>query len=193
MKSSFKNENKKRHFTYLQSLNLLLGGFFMGWNTRRFNANDIIFPVSEQNPQQQQQESAAGAIEFPSSVKNIIINIGSNLDPIMPHPSLGPCARTIAVEPIVGCRIRSHPQLDVAASPAVSTMKVYSFHGVSCSLANPTSSDKLYGSDFHHRDLYIYLLKLRNLLIFRLHQSGITMKYHHQLSGLRAPSYMSPP
>jgi hypothetical protein len=38
------------------------------------------------------------------------------------------------------------------------------------------------------------ILKLRDLImIFRLHHSGITMKYHHQLSGLRAPTYMSPP
>lgn len=124
----------------------------MGWTARIFHANDSIFPVKEQKPHQQKQESAAGAIEFPTSVKNIIINIGSNLDPIMPHPSLGPCARTIAVEPIVGCQIQSHPQLDVlhaavAASQGVSTMKVYSFHGVSSSLAKATSSDQYWNNN----------------------------------------------
>jgi hypothetical protein len=46
----------------------------------------------------------------------------------------------------------------------------------------------------HTNSFYIvFIFKLRNLLIFRLHHSGITMKYHHQLSGLRAPTYMSPP
>jgi hypothetical protein len=46
--------------------------------------------------------------------------------------------------------------------------------------------------DLVHRHLS-WLPKLRDLLIFRLHHSEITMKYHRQLSGLRAPTYMSPP
>jgi hypothetical protein len=44
---------------------------------------------------------------------------------------------------------------------------------------------------YHRRNTRMQ--KLRDLLIFRLHHSGITMKYHHQLSGFRAPTYMSPP
>ena len=84
-------------------------------------------------------------IELPLAVKDLIINIGSNLDPILPDPSLGPCARTIAVEPIVGCKIIPHPQLDVlnaaiAGSPSIATMKIYNSNGVSSSLADPAST-----------------------------------------------------
>ena len=55
------------------------------------------------------------------SVKEIVINVGSNLDPIMPAQTMGPCAHAIAIEPIVGCKIPSHPQLSVI-NAAVSSM-----------------------------------------------------------------------
>lgn len=87
-------------------------------------------------------DATTSKIDLPLAVKDLIINIGSNLDPVLPDPSLGPCARTIAVEPIVGCMIIPHPQLDIlsaaiAGSPSIATMQVFNRDGVSSSLASP--------------------------------------------------------
>ena len=38
-------------------------------------------------------------LDIPSSVKEIVINVGSNLDPLLPSKEMGPCAHTIAIEP----------------------------------------------------------------------------------------------
>ena len=88
-------------------------------------------------------------IDYPKSVRHVVINIGSNLDPLMPDPKkLGPCARAIAVEPIVGCKIKSHPQLDVihaaiggGGTHGVASMRMYNTDGVSSSLVKPTTVD----------------------------------------------------
>jgi len=82
--------------------------------------------------------------DFPPSVKDIVINVGSNLDPILPSHDLGPCAVSIAVEPVVGCQIQSHPQLHVvhaaiSKAAGIASMKVYNKAGVSSSLAKPTT------------------------------------------------------
>jgi len=82
--------------------------------------------------------------DFPPSVKSVVINIGSNLDPIMPNKEMGPCAQGIAVEPIVGCLIpaQKHPQLNiiraaVSSEPAVMSMRTYNQDGQSSSLSKP--------------------------------------------------------
>ena len=82
--------------------------------------------------------------DFPPSVKDMVINVGSNLDPILPSHDLGPCAVSIAVEPVVGCQIQSHPQLHVvhaaiSKAAGIASMKVYNKAGVSSSLAKPTT------------------------------------------------------
>ena len=81
------------------------------------------------------------------SIKNVFINIGSNLDPIMPDEELGPCAHTIAVEPIVAHRIDPHPQLSVipaavADRPGVMSMMKLNRDGVSSSLATVSSIEE---------------------------------------------------
>jgi hypothetical protein len=50
-------------------------------------------------------------LDLPLSVKEIIINVGSNLHPIMPAYSMGPCGQITAIKPIVRCRIMNHCQL----------------------------------------------------------------------------------
>lgn len=85
-------------------------------------------------------------LDIPSSVKEIIINVGSNLNPIMPAYSMGPCAHSIAIEPIVGCKIREHRQLSVIHAavsdrPGVATMIQNNGNGVSSSLSKPAKED----------------------------------------------------
>ena len=52
-------------------------------------------------------------LDFSPSTKEVVVNVGSNLDPIMPSKEMGPCAHAIAIEPIVGCEIPPHPQLSI--------------------------------------------------------------------------------
>jgi hypothetical protein len=44
-------------------------------------------------------------VALPEHVTSVFINIGSNLDPILPPADYGNDAITIAFEPIVGCEI----------------------------------------------------------------------------------------
>ena len=71
---------------------------------------------------------------LPPSVKDIVINIGSNTDPIMPTKEMGPCAVAIAVEPVAGHEIPKHRQLHVlhaavAPKPGVMSMTMYNRRG----------------------------------------------------------------
>ena len=85
-------------------------------------------------------------LDLPLSVKEIIINVGSNLDPIMPAYTTGPCALSIAIEPIVGCKIRNHCQLSVlnaAVSDKLGVASMIKNNGdcVSLSLAEVAKND----------------------------------------------------
>ena len=85
-------------------------------------------------------------LDLPSSTKEIVINVGSNLDPIMPAYTMGPCAHSIAVEPIVGCQIMEHRQLSVihaavSGRPGVAYMTKNNFDGQSSSLAKVARED----------------------------------------------------
>jgi len=85
-------------------------------------------------------------LDLPTSTKHLVINIGSNLDPLMPDVALGPCAHAIAVEPVVGCQIPSHPQLTVlnaavSDQAGVMSMRSYNKDGQSSSLANVAKED----------------------------------------------------
>jgi hypothetical protein len=71
---------------------------------------------------------------------HVILNIGSNLDPIVPRPNDNPCTIALAFEPIVGHLIRDHPALHVvpaAVSPESgwATMNLYNKDGRSSSLS----------------------------------------------------------
>ncbi|CAJ1956972.1 unnamed protein product [Cylindrotheca closterium] len=83
-----------------------------------------------------------------SNRTKIILNIGSNLDPIVPRTETGvACAVTIAFEPIVHELIPSHPAVHVVPSAVadhdgLAVMHVYNTDGVSSSLSKPVMSAK---------------------------------------------------
>ncbi len=85
-------------------------------------------------------------LDLPLSVKEIVINVGSNLDPIMPAYTMGPCALSIAIEPIVGCQIMNHRQLSVlnaavSDKSGVASMIRNNVNGLSSSLASVAKDD----------------------------------------------------
>lgn len=86
-------------------------------------------------------------LDLPRSVKDVAINVGSNIDPIMlADKKYGPCAQNIAVEPIVGNKIPFHRQLSVlpaavSSKAGVMSMRIYNDNAVSSSLAKPAMTD----------------------------------------------------
>lgn len=89
-------------------------------------------------------------IELPAGTSKVIINIGSNLDPILPR-SWENNTHSIAIEPVVGDLILSHPQLSVVkaavdSSSGLATMHVYNDYGVSSSFSK-ASSRQFWNSD----------------------------------------------
>jgi hypothetical protein len=59
-------------------------------------------------------------LNIPANVSNVFINLGSNLDPILPPQRYASTSLAIAVEPIVAFQIPKHPLLIVIPA-AVST------------------------------------------------------------------------
>jgi len=84
--------------------------------------------------------TAVGVLEFPlETTKRLIINVGPNLIPAQSHRS---DTHVIAIEPMVGCRIRPAPQLSivhaaVAANDTLMFMNFYHANGESSSLSQP--------------------------------------------------------
>lgn len=73
---------------------------------------------------------------------HVIINIGSNVDPILPRPIDGPCTTAIAFEPIAYTFIPPHPALRVVPAAvtggnrgAIAAMHTYNKKGLSSSLS----------------------------------------------------------
>jgi len=92
-------------------------------------------------------------------VTSVVLNIGSNIDPVMPKESTGPCAIGIAFEPIVPHLIRTHPQIYVvpAAVVAVSggslvSMYTYNQNGVSSSLSKASTTDQFWNNNKNRGD-----------------------------------------
>ena len=78
---------------------------------------------------------------FPHGTKNVLLNVGSNLQPILPPPD-DPTTIAVAFEPIVGCMITPSPRLfvvhaAVAANNTLSSMRVLNHDGVSSSMSEP--------------------------------------------------------
>ena len=74
---------------------------------------------------------------------HVILNIGSNDDPIVPRPTDDPCTVALAFEPVVSHLIPSHPALHVIPAAVTgeggwATMHMYNKHGVSSSLSKPS-------------------------------------------------------
>lgn len=85
-------------------------------------------------------DDAIPLLDLPKGTKSVVLNIGSNKDPILPLRRDGPCARTLAFEPIVPHLIPSHPQVLVASAAvsdknSLSTMYIYNENAVSSSLS----------------------------------------------------------
>lgn len=81
-------------------------------------------------------------IEFDPAVTKVMINVGSNLDPAVPEVDDGSTV-AIAIEPIVGCRIKHRKNLHVihaavSDSTSLNMMAVYNTNGVSSALTAPS-------------------------------------------------------
>ena len=84
--------------------------------------------------------SSSSTLNLPPATKKVVLNIGTNVDPILPQKRDGPCALTIAFEPIVPEQIPKHPQIMVVPAAvsdrsSLSTMYVYNKNAVSSSLS----------------------------------------------------------
>ena len=94
----------------------------------------------------EEAEPSVSLLEITTGIKSVIMNIGSNLDPIVPRTEDGPCVMSIAFEPIVHSQIPTHPRLFVVpaaigATQGLATMTVLNANGLSSSLARPGKSN----------------------------------------------------
>lgn len=83
---------------------------------------------------------AAALLVFEPDVERVVINIGSNTQPALPHHEK---TVAIAIEPMVGCKIRERPGLHVvhaaiAANDTLMFMNWFNKFGESSSLSTPT-------------------------------------------------------
>lgn len=133
---------KSFNLKWVLLLVILFGGLF---GLRNIN---VLSSQSESSaPPSKTSKASATTIRIPDvlhynlppSTSMVVLNIGSNIDPILPRVENGPCAHAIAFEPMVPDQIPSHPQLTVipAAVSNISgsaTMHMYNVHGVSSSI-----------------------------------------------------------
>jgi FkbM family methyltransferase len=89
--------------------------------------------------------TAAMNLSFPSATRRLILNIGSNLQPIEP-PVDDESVVVVAFEPIVASQIKARPRLYVVSAAVsdesgVSMMGVFNRDGQSSSLAQPARAD----------------------------------------------------
>jgi len=116
------------------------------------------------------------SMELPGHISEVFLNIGSNLDPILPPVDSGDKGLTIAFEPIVGCKIKPHKQLmvvhaAVAANAGLSSMFLYNQNGESSSLSKPAYQG-FWNSD-SNRDGHIQIVP-----IITLHQILYAVPLH---------------
>jgi hypothetical protein len=84
-------------------------------------------------------------IRLADSVRTVLVNIGSNLEPLLP-PDNDPTVAAIAFEPIVHCNVSQlHPRLyvvpaAVSSEDGLATMEVLHVNGVSSSLSSPVTA-----------------------------------------------------
>lgn len=87
--------------------------------------------------------SAWALDSLPPNIQSVLLNIGSNLDPVLP-PSEDESIAAIAFEPLVAAAIKPHPRLyvvpaAVSSSHGLAMMDVLNRHGVSSSLSKHVS------------------------------------------------------
>mmetsp|Transcript_50693 Transcript_50693/g.108019 ORF Transcript_50693/g.108019 Transcript_50693/m.108019 type:complete len:322 (+) Transcript_50693:166-1131(+) len=112
-------------------------------NTDVSSSNKSVHQIRRSNTLS--EEEAPILLDIPKSTKEVVINVGTSIDPILPAPEMGPCAKCIAVEPIVGHNIQQHKQLSVvhaavSEKAGVVSMNVYNNGAESSSLAKPSAS-----------------------------------------------------
>lgn len=126
---------------------VVIGGMFAG-------INSPTTPIQEPHQRSlvlngkgnQNQNKLNRFLDFSPKVKTVVINVGSNLDPILPRKEDGPCAKSIAFEPMVGCQIEEHPQLNVvhaavSSNSGLTGMRFYNRNGLSSSLSVPSTKE----------------------------------------------------
>jgi FkbM family methyltransferase len=102
-------------------------------NSKQVNHFENSIPTTSSMPE----------IDFPPHISSIFINLGSNLDPILPPHNYSSNSLTLAFEPIVACDMKAHPLLLVvpaAVSPysGLTSMYLYNKNGRSSSLSRPS-------------------------------------------------------
>jgi FkbM family methyltransferase len=123
--------------------------------TRNIMARVPSHPRHEKNQIQEQHSF----LDLPPFATSIVLNIGSNRDPILPKQSAGPCALTIAFEPIFPELIPHHPQIfvvpaAVSDTASLATMYAYNNHGASSSLSKP-AQDSFWNSGKKNKGIKI--------------------------------------
>jgi hypothetical protein len=86
-----------------------------------------------------------GLLNLPANTSTVIMNIGSNIDPVLP-PAQDFQTIAIAFGPIVGCRIKRRDRLyvvpaAVSATASFATMSVLNMNGLSSSLSAPATKN----------------------------------------------------
>ena len=138
----------------LVCIGLLIGTYY---NDNSININYSSEVTGNIRVEQQQQtlstedkdsthDEPISLLDIPRSTKQLIMNVGTSIDPIMPPKSYGPCSHSIAIEPIVGHDIQPHKQLSVihaavSDKPGLTSMNIYNTGGQSSSLAKPSKQN----------------------------------------------------
>jgi len=113
-------------------------------NANVISGSEPIPPIEAVSSTSEVEETPI-LLDIPKTTKEIVINVGTSVDPILPAPEMGPCAKCIAVEPIVGHNIQQHPQVSVvhaavSEQSGVMSMNIYNNGAESSSLAKPSAS-----------------------------------------------------
>ena len=109
---------------------------------------NLVVQVDSELNKKNEQKKKVVVLDLPPSVKEIVLNIGSNKDPILPRAASGPCAVTLAFEPVIPELIPEHPQIlpeAVSDSSSLATMYKYNRDGVSSSLSK-TAADSFWNT-----------------------------------------------
>jgi len=125
---------------------------------QQLSSNIMVVPAAAADTSQKLPEYSSGApptMKLPPRTQKIILNIGSNIDPILPRKRDGPCTLTIAFEPIVPEQIPLHPQVRVVPAAvsnqaSLSTMYLYNEKAVSSSLSRATNEALRYFQQTDH-------------------------------------------
>lgn len=127
----------------------LFGGFYYSFNaSKNFDRSNLLESSTRTASPSTATTSSSTTmmLDLPPGTKTVILNIGSNLDPIVPRKTDGPCTSAIAFEPIVSCQIpKTHPRLQVVpaaigATHGLATMTVMNESGQSSSLSKAATS-----------------------------------------------------